>query len=51
MSTPSLPPALLARDQEALVVADEAKAQQATADAQTSALILAQTKYKSLVPD
>jgi len=32
-------------------VADEAKAQQATADAQTSALTLAQTKYKSLVPD
>lgn len=51
MTTPSLPPALLARDQQALVMADEAKAQQAATDAQTSALTLAQNKYKALVPD
>jgi hypothetical protein len=55
MTTPanstSLPPLLLARDQEAQVAADEANARKAAADADTSALTLAQTKYKSLVPD
>jgi hypothetical protein len=49
-STP-LPPALLARNQEAQVLADEAKARKAAADAATSALTLAQTRYKALVPD
>jgi hypothetical protein len=55
MTTPGssapLPPALLAREQEAQVLADEANARKAAADAATSALTLAQTKYKSLVPD
>lgn len=49
-STP-LPPALLARDQEAQVLAAEAKARKAGADAATSTLTLAQTRYKALVPD
>jgi hypothetical protein len=46
-----LPSALLARDQAAQVATDEANARKAAADADTSALTLAQTKYKSLVPD
>lgn len=41
----------LARDQEAQVATDEANARKAAADADTSALTLAQTRYKSLVPD
>ncbi|HEX3750152.1 MAG TPA: hypothetical protein VHW06_06280 [Streptosporangiaceae bacterium] len=49
--TPQLTGLLLARDQAAQVATDEAKARQAAADADTSALTLAQTKYKSLVPD
>ena len=49
-STP-LPRDLLARDQEAQVLAGEAKARKAAADAATSALTLAQTRYKALVPD
>jgi len=49
-STP-LPPPLLARSQEAEVATDEANARKAATDADTSALTLAQTKYKSLVPD
>ena len=55
MTTPSssspLPPDLLARDQAAQVATDEANARQAAADASTSALTLAQTQYKSLVPN
>lgn len=55
MTTPSssspLPPDLLARDQAAQVATDEANARKAAADASTSALTLAQTQYKSLVPD
>ena len=47
----SLPPALLARDQEAQVLADEASARKAATDADTSALTLAQNRYKSLIPD
>jgi hypothetical protein len=50
-SSSSLPPDLLARDQAVLVATDEANAQKAATDAGTSALTLAQTKYKSLVPD
>jgi hypothetical protein len=49
-STP-LPPPLLARSQEAQVATAEANARKAITDADTSALTLAQTKYKSLVPD
>jgi hypothetical protein len=55
VTTPSssspLPPDLLARDQAAQVATDEANARKAAADASTSALTLAQTQYKSLVPD
>ena len=55
MTTPtdstSLPPLLLARAQEAQVATDEANARKAATDADTSALTLAQAKYKSLVPD
>lgn len=47
----ALPPALLARSQEAQVAMDEAKARQAAIDADNSALTLAMAKYKSLVPD
>jgi hypothetical protein len=50
-NSPSLPPSLLAREQAAQVATDEANARKAAADADTSALTLAQTKYKSLVPD
>ena len=50
-NSPPLPPSLLAREQEAQVATDEANARKAAADADTSALSLAQTKYKSLVPD
>jgi hypothetical protein len=50
-STPPLPLPLLTRDQEAQVATDEANARKAAADADTSALSLAQAKYKSLVPD
>jgi len=50
-STPSLPLPLLTRDQEAQVATDEANARKAAADADTSALSLAQAKYKALVPD
>jgi hypothetical protein len=49
--TPPLPPPLLARSQEAQVATDEANARKAAADADTSALSLAQAKGKSLVPD
>ena len=42
---------MLARDQEALVLADEASARKAATDADTSALTLAQNRYKSLIPD
>jgi hypothetical protein len=55
MTTPStstsLPPDLLARDQQAQVLTAEANARKAVTDADTSALTLAQNKYKSLVPD
>ena len=50
-SSSSLPPDLLAREQAAQVATDEANARKAATDASTSALTLAQTKYKSLVPD
>ena len=50
-SSSSLPPDLLAREQAAQVATDEANARKAATDAGTSALTLAQTKYKSLVPD
>ena len=49
-STP-LPPPLLARAQAAQVATDEANARKAASDADTSALTLAQTQYKSLVPN
>jgi hypothetical protein len=50
-SPPPLPPQLLARSQEAQVATAEADARKAAADADTSAVSLAQMKYKSLVPD
>jgi hypothetical protein len=50
-SANSLPPPLLARSQLAQVAIDEANARKAAADADNSALTLAQSKYKSLVPD
>ena len=46
-----LPPPLLARSQLAQVATDEANARKAAADADNSALTLAQSKYRSLVPD
>jgi hypothetical protein len=55
MTTPDtsapLPPDLLARDQEAQVLADAAKARKAAADAGMSGRTLAQTRYKALGPD
>lgn len=50
-NSPKLPPDLLARDQAAQVALSEANARKAAADAEMSSLALAQTKYKSLVPD
>jgi hypothetical protein len=46
-----LPPPLLSRSQQAQVETDEANARKAAADADISALQLAQAKYKPLVPD